>query len=238
MIEPALEPYAAIDDFAEWGIRALVTTRDAGSFATASDEPVSVVMGRWDALRAHLFADPDQGRLATARQVHGAKVLVHDASWTGWLRGPGADGHVARAACTALAVSVADCVPVFVGHPSGIVAMLHSGWRGTEANVLGVAIQRLRMDGVAAADLRIVLGPAICGDCYEVSPDVYGRLTGLQVSEPTRVDLRRVIASQASAFGVRDVRIDERCVRCDNARFYSHRAGDAGRQLGVIVTPG
>jgi polyphenol oxidase len=232
------EAYASLDDFAEWGIRALMTTRDAGSFSTASDEPVSEVMERWDRLRSHLFVDPDLGRLATARQVHGSRVLVHDGGWTGWLRGPGADGHIARAAATALAVSVADCVPVFVAHPSGVVALLHSGWRGTEANILGVALQRLRLDGVRLGELRVVLGPAICGDCYEVSPDVYGRLTGLRVDVPTSVDLRRIIARQATSHGISDVRIDARCTRCDNHRFFSHRAGDAGRQLGVIASPG
>ena len=35
--------------------------------------------------------------------------------------------------------------------------------------------------------------------------------------------------------GVRDVSISPWCTRCDNDRFFSHRAGDAGRQLGVIV---
>jgi polyphenol oxidase len=34
---------------------------------------------------------------------------------------------------------------------------------------------------------------------------------------------------------VRDVRTDVHCTRCDNDRFFSHRAGDAGRQLGVML---
>jgi copper oxidase (laccase) domain-containing protein len=78
-------------------------------------------------------------------------------------------------------------------------------------------------------------GPAICGDCYEVSPDVYGALTGRSVDRPTRVDLRALIAEHARALGVREITISERCTRCDNDRFYSHRAGDAGRQLGVMI---
>ena len=47
--------YAPVEDFEEWGIRALVTTRAAGSFSTSSDEPVSAVMDRWAALQRHLF---------------------------------------------------------------------------------------------------------------------------------------------------------------------------------------
>jgi copper oxidase (laccase) domain-containing protein len=68
-----------------------------------------------------------------------------------------------------------------------------------------------------------------------VSPDVYARLTGTSVSHPTPVDLRAVIADRARALGVADVRSMPACTRCDNDRFYSHRAGDAGRQLGVFL---
>ena len=226
-----------IDAFDEWGIRALVTTRDDGSFSTSSDEPVSVVMQRWDALRGQLFGESSDGRLATARQVHGAHVLVHDSDWRGWLRGPSADGHVAAARGTAMAVSVADCVPVFIAHPSGATALLHSGWRGTAANILAVAVRLLGERGIVVQELRVMLGPAICGSCYKVSPDVYGRLTGRGVDAPTCVDLRAIIADQARSVGIADVRTDAACTRCDNDRFFSHRAGDVGRQVGVLHAP-
>jgi YfiH family protein len=225
--------YLPLDDFADWGITALVTTRAAGSFSTGGDEPVGQVMARWDALRRHL-APGGAGRFATAQQVHGRDLVLHVPGWNGWLRGPAADGHVATERGTGVAVSVADCVPVFVGHPSGALALLHSGWRGTEANILAAAVDALRGRGLPAAELRVVLGPAICGACYEVSPDVHARLTGRSVDAPTRVDLRAVIAAQAATVGIRDVRTVAWCTRCDNDRFFSHRAGDAGRQLAVM----
>jgi YfiH family protein len=231
------DAYAGIDAFDDWGIRALVTTRDAGSFSTAGDEPVAAVLGRWDALRAHLFGDADRGRLATARQVHGAHVLVHDGEWEGWLRGPAADGHLAPQRGTALAVSVADCVPVFVAHPSGAVALLHSGWRGTEASILAAAMRLAEARGLRAAEMRVVLGPAICGRCYEVSADVRSRLTGEPANRPGHVDIRSLIAEDAHVAGVREVSVSPYCTRCDNEKFYSHRAGDTGRQIAVIVAP-
>jgi YfiH family protein len=133
-----------------------------------------------------------------------------------------------------MAVTVADCVPVFVAHPSGAAAALHSGWRGTAAGITSRAIELLVDQGFAAHDLRLHCGPAICGKCYEVSADVYGQLTGRQVTAPAPVDLRALIADQARALGVREISVSPLCTRCDNDRFYSHRAGDAGRQLGVI----
>jgi copper oxidase (laccase) domain-containing protein len=222
-----------VEDFAEWGIAAFTTTRASGSFGTATEEPVRDVLGRWDALRAALA--PMTARLATARQVHGAHIIEHDGSWSGWLRGEAGDGHAALQRGTAFAVTIADCVPVFVAHPSGASALLHSGWRGTASGIVREAILLLGRHDLPAHELRIHLGPAICGDCYEVSADVYERVTGRSVSAPTTVDLRAVIADHARAMGVRNVTTSSWCTRHDNIRFFSHRAGDGGRQLGVMI---
>src|SRR5690606_7559315 len=98
---------------------------------------------------------------------------VHEAGWAGWLRADGADGHLTVLPGTSFAVTVADCVPVFVAHPTGAAALLHAGWRGTAAGILPAAVRLLADRGAAATHLRVHLGPAICGACYEVSPDVY-----------------------------------------------------------------
>jgi hypothetical protein len=49
------------------------------------------------------------------------------------------------------------------------------------------------------------------------------------------VDIRSLIAEQAREAGVTSISMSASCTRCDNDSFYSHRAGDAGRQLAVIV---
>jgi YfiH family protein len=224
-----------VPGLADLGFRAFTTTRQAGSFGTGTDEPVREVLGRWRALQGALA--PAAPRLATAIQVHGDRVLVHAPGWEGWLRSPDADGHVSASAGTAMAVTVADCVPVFLAHPAGLGGVLHSGWRGTEARIVERGLRALRDLGAKLQDVRLHLGPAICGRCYEVSPDVHARLTGRAVDGPTPVDLRALIAGHARALGVREVTISPWCTRCDNARFYSHRAGDQGRQLGVLAVP-
>jgi YfiH family protein len=220
-------------DFAEFGIRAFTTTRAVGSFGVHTDEPVRAVMGRWAELQNELRAGGS--RLATARQVHGSTLLVHHPGWEGWLRGEEADGHLAAERGTAVAVTVADCVPVFLAHPSGAIALLHSGWRGTAARIVERGIEALVQRGFPASELRLHAGPAICGKCYEVSPGVYRQLTGRDAGRATTVDLRMLIADHARAAGVRHVTTSDSCTRCDNDRFYSHRAGDAGRQLGVML---
>jgi YfiH family protein len=224
-----LEP---IDVFTSFGVRAYVTTRAFGSLSTQGDESVQDVIGRWDALRLGVLRAP---RFATGRQVHGTRVAMHDGSWSGWLRVDDADGHYAPDRGTGLAVTVADCVPVLIAHPSGAVAALHAGWRGTAAGIMRKALTVMAEDGLALRELRVHLGPAICGKCYEVSPEVYAQLTGKIVESPTTVDLRGLLAGQACAAGVRAVTVSDDCSRCDDDRFFSHRGGDTGRQAAAII---
>jgi YfiH family protein len=230
---PILDESERVADFADLGIIAFTTTRQVGTFGMMGAEPVSEVMGRWASLRRELYEISP--RLATGGQVHGNHVLAHDGHWDGWLRGGEADGHFASKRGTAMAVTVADCVPIFVAHPSGATQVLHSGWRGTVASILKVGLTVMKAAGHRLADARIHLGPAICGKCYEVSPDVYEQLTGRNPGKPTPVDLRAILAGQATACGVDRITISPLCTRCNNDRFFSHRAGDPGRQLGVIV---
>jgi copper oxidase (laccase) domain-containing protein len=189
-------PKEVIPDFESWGIRAFTTTRDAGTFSLSGDDPVNDVMSRWTAVQQDL-AETTR-RLASIRQVHGTRVLVHTGGWEGWLRGEEADGHIAAEKGIALAVSVADCVPVFIAHQSGIVALLHSGWRGTAARITIEAISALARYGLPPDELAIHL-------------------------------------EHATEMGVQKITVSTSCTRCDNDRFFSHRAGDKGRQIGVIA---
>src|SRR5688500_17306603 len=190
-------------------------------------------MERWAALASAVV--PDTLRVASLRQVHGARVVVHSEPWPGWLRVPDADGHATSMPHTAVAVGIADCIPIFIAHPSGAFALLHSGWRGTAAGILDRGVAALAAAGCPAGELTIHLGPAICGRCYEVGPDVHQQLTGKRPPGPKPIDIRALVADQARRAGVRNITVSASCTRCDNDRFFSHRAGDAGRQIAVIA---
>src|SRR3954469_4412738 len=231
VIASVIERSEVVPGFDEFGIRAFTTTRAVGSFGLLGSEPVGVVFGRWNELREELRAGAPSGRLATAGQVHGANGIVHRGRWNGWLRAESADGHASIDRNTGLAVTIADCVPVFIAHPSGAIALLHSCWPGTAERIVARGLAALTARGVAASDLRVHTGPAICGECYEVSADVYAQLTGRNPGKPTTIDLRALIADHAKAMGVRQITTTDSCTRCDNAAFFSHRAGDEGRQL-------
>jgi polyphenol oxidase len=197
--------------------------------------PADTVLRRWEGLREAVGA----GGVVVARQVHGSRVALHDAPSPGLrLAAPAADGHVTRAPGLLLAVSVADCVPVFLvdGDARG-VALLHAGWRGVAAGILeeGVAALSGRL-GVAVRDLHLHLGPSICGECYEVGPEVHGAL-GLPVPPgPTPLDLRHILARRALALGVPEGQITRsaHCTRRGPGSFFSHRAGSVGRQVAFL----
>lgn len=216
------------------GVRAFTTTRAAGSFGLVSSEPTLAVHNRWSALQDDLAAIGVM-RLASATQVHGADVVRHGGSWRGWLRQRGVDGHITNVPGTALAVTVADCTPVFLAHPSGVVAALHAGWRGTAAGILPVGLDAMAEFGCPADECSVHLGPSICGACYEVGPDVFEALTGVRPAQKGLIDVRAVLADQATSRGVRSLTVSDRCTLHHNDQLFSHRAGDEGRELGVIL---
>lgn len=196
--------------------------------------PSGEVQARW----ARLAESVGFPRVVHAHQVHGARVAVHEVVAAGRWVVEAFDGHATRVPGTLLTVATADCVPVSVVDPGNrAVALLHAGWRGTVAGVLeaGLSVLASALSGRVAA-CHVHLGPAICGDCYEVGPEVHQAL-GLPVpSEPTPVDLRRELARRAAAAGVpvQHLTVSSLCTRCGEAGLYSHRGGDRGRQVALL----
>jgi len=111
------------------------------------------------------------------RQVHGTRVvsLGRDRAFP-----PDAsDWDVADIAATddpglALAVKVADCLPVLLADArSGAVAAVHAGWRGTAAGAVQAAVEALQTSfGAKPADIVAAIGPGIGPCCYRVGGDV------------------------------------------------------------------
>lgn len=209
---------------------------DFGLFA---DAPAGTVMKRW----ASLAEDTGCGSLVHARQVHGSSVTLHEAVPPGLLVVPPCDGHATRFAGTLLAVSVADCVPVFVvAARARAVMLLHAGWRGVAGGILEAGLGMLKRDfGTHPRDARMHMGPAICGRCYEVGPEVHEALGLPRPASPGHpVDLRRVLLHRALAAGADPAHLTTSmfCTRCADTPFFSHRGGDAGRQVAVLgITP-
>jgi YfiH family protein len=167
-----------------------------------------------------------------ARQVHGIRVAdVTSLTGVGTHVVDEADGLVTSVPGVLLAVTAADCVPVFLADVRGRgIGALHAGWRGVAAGILESGLGLMRQAfGVMPGEQAVYLGPAICGECYEVGDDVL-RAFGRDASGPARLDLRSELARQARAAGVPADRVTRsaECTRCGPTRFHSHRARAAG----------
>ena len=144
----------------------------------------------------------------------------------------------------AVAVRVADCIPLLIAHPAtGAVAAVHAGWRGVEARIAQVAIEAMR---VPASELVCALGPHIRVETFEVGEDVAQRLAavahGAEVIDRSydkpHVDLTRVLGAQLEALGVASIDDVGGCTYADPKRFFSYRRdGSSGRHIAAILSP-
>jgi polyphenol oxidase len=143
----------------------------------------------------------------------------------------------------------ADCFPVmFADRGRGVVAGAHAGWRGALAGVATQTVQALHLAyGSRPDDLDVLIGPGICGTCYEVGtevaerfPDRYGRQDRYLRSQggSIRLDLAAVVRLQLEDEGVQPERIRAAgwCTK-EQDRWFSHRGGRPGRFLSVVVAP-
>jgi YfiH family protein len=237
-LHPELSGVVTLRDWTDrWPWLVVGTTLRAderGDYRLFGDAPVGECMARW----ARLIEDSGLAGAAHARQVHGRRVIHHASAQPGLYVAWEADGHMTGAAGLLLTVSLADCTPVFLVDPANrAVALLHAGWRGTASGILGRAVGELRRRYGSRPDgLHLYLGPAICGSCYEVGPEVHEEL-GLAIPDGnTPVDVRAVLLKQAAAIGIpaHATRVSELCSLCHQDAFFSHRGGDTGRHLGIL----
>lgn len=176
------------------------------------------------------------GPLHTVSQVHGRAAVRAESLGDTLVE---ADGLVCTTPGMAIAVRVADCVPVLLSAPGGVAA-LHAGWRGTAADIVRVGLRELcEAAGIEPGEVRAAVGPSIRGCCYAVGEEV---IAGVGAVAPggdwlrgNHVDLAVANAAILADCGVR-VEVVGGCTRCGEG-WYSHRAGHAERQVGVILLP-
>jgi len=143
----------------------------------------------------------------------------------------------------------ADCFPLLFRDTSrGVVAGAHAGWRGTLAGVATKTVEVLQAAyGSWPGQIEVLIGPGICGRCYQVGDDVgrqfsarYGREDHYLATDKgdVRLDLEAVLRLQLEDAGVAPDRIQAAgwCTR-EQERWFSHRGGREGRFLSVVVAP-
>jgi len=224
-----------------WGLVAGITGRGSGipfDYRLAAPDPsVGPAPARWHAL---LAAVPGFHGVVVSRQVHGDSIQWHEDA-TGLTIMEGLDGHATATAGVLLAVTAADCVPVYLADPvRRVIALVHAGWRGTAAGILPRAIGLLVARGSLVNNIVIHCGVGICGACYEVGSEVLAAC-GFEAARGSkgRLDLRGVLTRQARKCSVQRVTASAYCSAHDGRNFFSHRAsgGAEGRMVAYLGLP-
>ena len=154
-----------------------------------------------------------------------AELAGHQSVEQGLLPG---DGIISREP-RAMAVSVADCVPIFIYDTrTGAAGAFHSGWKGT--GIASDGAKRMVQDyGCSLSDMEAVIGPAIGGCCYQVEQDRYeyflknfGPVGVERRDNSYSLDLKLINYSILSKLGLKNIVVSDACTCCDR-RFFSFR---------------
>lgn len=176
-------------------------------------------------------------RLIFMAQCHGATVRQVDGPWAG--EPADCDAIISTEPDLALAVLVADCVPVLFADPqAGLVGAVHAGREGLAAGVLDAAVAALA--DLGARSLNAVVGPSICGRCYEVPAQLREQVAAAHPSSRTvswtgtpALDLAAAVVERLRGSGV-GVRWLPGCTR-EDPQWYSHRRSPRTGRFAAIV---
>ena len=173
------------------------------------------------------------GPIQFMNQVHGDEVVevksIED--------DPTCDALITRAPGIALAVMVADCIPLLLSS-STVIGAVHVGRRGLMNSVAVKAVDAMRKLG--ADQIHAQLGPSICGRCYEVPQELADEVvakhpaaSSLTNNLTPALDLPRALIADLVANGV----TYEASTICtlENDEYFSYRRHNiTGRHAGVV----
>lgn len=218
----------------------MVTTREGGASAPpydsfnlaghVGDDPAAVA-----ANRKRLSDELGLPVVCWMEQVHGRTVTVVDGSETG--PAEATDALITATPGVAVAVLVADCVPILLADvEAGVVAAVHAGRVGARVGVVPATLGVMAEAGAEPGRIEVLLGPSVCGECYEVPVDMArdveahlpGSLTRTR-SGTTGLDLRAGLWRQLADAGVGKIGVDPRCTAEERNLFSYRRDGTCGR---------
>jgi YfiH family protein len=177
----------------------------------------------------------DAQHLVTTRQVHGHEVLELSTPQEN-LEG---DGLVTSLPGLALAILVADCVPLLlVDQSSSRFGVVHAGWRGLASGVLTSALGHFE----DPRSVHAFVGPCISVEGYQIGPEVAALFATVpealysDVGDRSLLDLRQVVVHQLNALGL----LDEHLAQCRQSTdggevFYSDRAQRPSGRFALVA---
>ena len=228
------------------GVRAGVSTRSGG----VSAEPLGLNLSfRVGDIRERVIENRklffeelpvDPRSVAFPLQCHSTIVKSIDAPG----EYPECDALITSRTGLALAITIADCVPILLfdqGHH--VTAAVHAGWRGSAGRILEKTLALMSDEyDVNPLDILAFIGPSAHSCCYDVGQEVAEQFPAAFRTPGTDgksfMALPEYNKQQLVDCGVPPgaVEIHPHCTICNNNYHSFRRDGDAsGRMLAVIA---
>lgn len=176
------------------------------------------------------------------QQMHGDQSqIVTD---TNDEAGKEADAFISNLTNHFVGVRMADCAAILLADPiTGYYAAIHSGWKGSKAQIVPKTIARLQKEfGVEPENLTVWIGPLACHEEYEVGPGFDEHFPAKYLHEKnkkTYFDNRAVLLDQLKRAGVtkKSITVDSRCTLTDENLPSARRQGTAtGKRMLAVIT--
>ena len=178
-----------------------------------------------------------RGLIASCDQIHGPTIHRVSGDRRPATGEPICDALWTDQRNTALAIKVADCLPVTLIDPAGVIANIHSGWRGAVQNITAATLDAAALDRSTTVAF---LGPSIRVCCFEVGEEVAEKFDPAYVDRTLgakpHVDIARFTAGVLQSGGVTRIVDTGLCTRCEGSVFHSYRRDKrSGRNLAIVA---
>lgn len=199
--------------------------------------------------------DIDREEFVCGEQVHGNNVMIVGSKQAkkpyGYKELFNADGYVTNEPGVPLVIFIADCIPLLLAdEKAGVIAAVHSGWRGTVQDIEKNAVEKMLTLGADLKSIKACIGPAIGRCCFEVGEEVIEAVRDLLKGDPSdlydkkdngkyMLDLKEVLKRSLVNTGLyeENIEIIKDCTMCMPEKYWSHRYtnGIRGSQAAAIM---
>lgn len=196
----------------------------------------------------------EPGNLIMPHQTHGTDILIIDSAFINACKEKRTellqdkDALISTLENIIIGINTADCVPLLFYEPgSGITGAAHAGWKGTVNKIASEMLSAIRSLGGNMKTTQVIIGPAICIDCFEVGSDVADKFTeaGFPMNDISyinpdtnklHIDLRKANKWLLTNGGipVDNITTSEICTKCNPREYFSARA--SGINSGRVFT--
>ncbi len=187
-------------------------------------------------------------------QIHSSDVLVinDQSKIPSATNRPKADAIVTNLKNLIIGLFTADCMPIlFFDEKNSVIAAAHAGWLGAFKNIADNTIAKMLEIGAKIENIKVIIGPTIRQESYEISQEFYDRFVG-ENSENKKLfirgkraehylfDLPGYVKEKLQKAGIKNI-LDEKIDTYSNAeKLFSYRRSthlgeaDCGRNISVI----